>query len=327
MDPHSASVRHFASLAEISALPCFEPDAPMRVEDYSGLVGWYRFEGLPVRCCLLKPNGNSCQKPHGTGWLARRADGVITVIGGDCAKEKFAAANSAGLIDIRRAENEIERASREAKLQELLADRDAQMERVEAEFRRLEQLEAALAGLAKAVGPRVWASLELAGRSGTDRIAVRGYTPAKRDADGDVITPRIDVQVVAGRIPGLRLCAPNLVRTVRHGLAALRLRCTQALPPEGPRRGPAVKELIAALRDVLRQIESARALNREGDALAEADLTPITVLERDVSARVKLLQYAQARMGVTMSRAEAKDWIRANDARLAEAHGVTTLGL
>jgi hypothetical protein len=93
----------FATFEEIADLPVFLRDNPLTQENYKQIVGWYRL--LEKRCCCVqRASGALCATPHNHGWVARLRDGSITILGGDCAKEKFGA-DSTVFRDIGLAQN------------------------------------------------------------------------------------------------------------------------------------------------------------------------------------------------------------------------------
>lgn len=324
MNSSTAGTRRFESPADIEREPGFTPDAPIDVESYALLLGWYAFADEEMKCCVLKPSGTLCVQQHRRGWVARRKDQVVTVIGGDCAKDKFAA-GSIALEDMRRAEREINRLEREARLQALLADRDARTAEIDEVYNQLRALMDRLDQLAQEIGSAPWARVRLLGNSGSGVVSVMGYTPATRDADGDIISPRKEVRIPVGLLHGVRACAPERIKRELLELGTLRRQYAEQLPPEGPKRSAAVKALNAALGAQPQRIAQARQLLQDGELFEQTDLTPIVVFSSDPGVRVKLAQIAHRRSGRTLSRSAAKDWLQAHDRQLLAAHGVTKL--
>lgn len=321
-----AGTKRFESPAEIEREPGFSIEAPIDIESYDALIGWYAFSEEKLRCCVLKPNGSLCLTPHGRGWVARRKDSIVTLIGGDCAKDKFAA-GSIALNDIRRAENEIVRRERESRLQELLTDRDAKVAEIDDVFLQLKSLNSRLEHLAREIGPQPWARVQLQAMSGSSQVTIQGYTPAVRDRDGDIVSPRKEVRIAVGSLPGVRACGQDSIKRELLSLSHLRHSYSVELPPDGPKRTSAVKVLTAALSGQPQRIEQARRLLSDGELFERSDLSPIIFLSRDPGARTKLAQFVHRRYGASLGRSAAKDWLQRRDREVAAANGVSKLDL
>jgi hypothetical protein len=80
----------FSTFEEISNLEGFLTENPLTQENYQQIIGWY---DLPEQrsCCVQRATGTLCARMHNHGWVARLRDGSVTILGGDCAKEKFGA--------------------------------------------------------------------------------------------------------------------------------------------------------------------------------------------------------------------------------------------
>ena len=44
-----------------------------------------------VFCCVEKAKGQLYKHEHGKGWVAKKTDGTLTIMGNDCANDKFGA--------------------------------------------------------------------------------------------------------------------------------------------------------------------------------------------------------------------------------------------
>ena len=319
-------VRRFESVAEILREPHFRPDEPIDVDSYAMLVGWYAFADEPLLCCVLKPTGKLCSRKHGRGWVARRKDGAVTLIGGDCAQDKFAA-GSIALHDMKRADNEITRLEREGRLQTLLADREAKIAELGRVLDELKELHTHFDRLATATGPSTWARIGTQALSGSTRVTVQGFTPAIRDEAGDVISPPKVVPIPVGNLPGVRACAPGRVEQEMRAVSKLRHSYAAQLPDEGPKRAAAVKALNAVLGGHAQRVELARRLLADGHAFIGADLEPIIFLCRDPGMRVKLAQLVHRRAGTPIGRSATKDWLQKRDREVTAAYGVARLNL
>lgn len=318
--------RRFETPQEIEREGGFLAQAPIDVATYDALLGWYAFSDEKLRCCVARESGTLCQTPHGRGWVARRKDGVVTLIGSDCAKDKFAA-GSIAIDDIRRAENEITRRDRESRLEELLADRDAKVGEIDATISSLRELNGRLYDLAGEIGPQVWGRVQMQAASGSTQVSIEGHTPARRDQSGDIVSPRKDVRIVVGSLPGVRACGHDNIRRELLALRSLKESYYQVLPPDGPKRAAAVKALSASLAGQPQRIELARQLLRDGESFEQSDLGPIIFLSRDQGTRIRLAQLVHSRQGSPIGRTVAKEWLQEQDRSLANSNGVSKLDL
>lgn len=321
-----SGTRRFESPEEIEREVGFVAQAPIDVATYDELIGWYAFSDEKLRCCVARDSGNLCLTQHGRGWVARRKDGVATLIGSDCAKDKFAA-GSIAIGDIRRAENEIARRDRESRLGELLADRDTKVVEIEGMISSLRELGARLDHLAREIGPQVWARVQLQAASGSAQVSIQGHTPASRDRNGDVISPRKDVRIVVGLLPGVRACGRDIIRRELLALRSLKEDYNRVLPPDGPTRTSAVKALSVSLAGQAQRIELAKRLLGDGDSFEKSELGPIVFLSKDQGTRIRLAQLIHQRQGSAIGRAAAKEWVQEQDRSLATANGVAKLDL
>lgn len=86
-----ARARNFTSRQEIElAFPNLNPDCPLPIEQFNGLLGEYRLPKAEwVRCQLLDEHGR-CNSMHGWGWLGElKGGGEIGFMGHDCAEGHF----------------------------------------------------------------------------------------------------------------------------------------------------------------------------------------------------------------------------------------------
>lgn len=80
----------FNEIGKIINEPNFKLDEPVNIENYSGLVAEYQVPE-DVRCCFQNVTGNLCKQNHRHGFLVKTKSGSLTIVGNDCARERFGA--------------------------------------------------------------------------------------------------------------------------------------------------------------------------------------------------------------------------------------------
>jgi hypothetical protein len=146
-------IRTFGSIEEIRALDNFVESAPLSKTNYKRLLGDYHLTE-EVRCCFQKDNGNLCSEGHKHGWVAEQQDGTATIIGGNCAKEKFGA-DSSLVADTHRFINEQRRRKQLATMVELLPLKDQRMMQLSQMRTSLIELDKRIKDITSELGPLV----------------------------------------------------------------------------------------------------------------------------------------------------------------------------
>lgn len=83
-------IRTFSTMDEITSLDEFKENNPVSKENYESILGDYHFDEK-VKCCVQNENEGLCNTEHNWGFVAKLVDGTLSIIGNDCAKNKFGA--------------------------------------------------------------------------------------------------------------------------------------------------------------------------------------------------------------------------------------------
>lgn len=318
-----AGTRQFSTIAEIESYPGFLPDNPVSLERYASIVGPYslNYPTEQMACCVQNPGGGLCRQGHGKGWMVKLKDESASIIGVDCAEEKFGV-DSSVFHDIKRAINEIDRLDTEARLQELLATRDMRFAEIDRVIDRLEQVEIRISAIRDELGRVGWQALEFLQRAGSGQVAARGITPTKRDPDGDIIQYEINITVPIGTVTGIAACAPGAVSGQVSNLRALRMQYAGAERALADNQNRAFKEINATLADHPRRIADATALIQAAAALDSNNFAPLCYVICDKAERIRVAKVALARMGKPGGKDPARDWLSESDRLLCEKHNV-----
>lgn len=313
-------MKRFKSRDEVVTLPGFKHEQPISLETYRGLVGWYSLEKKEMRCCSLRNSGALCRTPHQTGWVARVADGALTIIGGDCAKQKYEA-DSIIMRDISAAQKGIDEQLANERLAELLSDKERARGAVAAALERLDERRRALQGFMEAVGRKNQSRLEELARTSGD-VVVEGRTPAEADSDGKVIKDARIVRITLPPIASITVCRPAYVAPMADDLRKLRKLYDEAdaLVENGEQKGR--RALAAGLSRTGNSISAAEDAVRAIDAFLSCDLTSACFLANDWKDRCLVGKIAVDRLGIG---GDARAWIQRFEASLRRKHNVTKI--
>ncbi|MGE8398587.1 MAG: hypothetical protein ACN6NZ_01490 [Burkholderiales bacterium] len=313
-------MKRFKSRDEVVTLPGFKNEQPISLETYRGLVGWYSLEKKEMRCCSLRSTGTLCRTPHQTGWVARVADGALTIIGGDCAKQKYDA-DSTIMRDISAAQKSIDEELANERLAELLSDKDrARAEVVEA-LERLDGRRRALQAFFDAVGRKNQSRLEELARTSGD-VVVEGRTPAELDGEGEAIRDARVVRIMLPAISSIAVCKPSFVAPMADDLRKLRKLYDEAnvLIESGGQKER--RALGAGLARTESSVAAAEDAVRAIDAFLSSDLTAACFLVNDWKDRTRVGRFALERSG---AEGDPKTWIQKIEAGLRRKYNVTKI--
>lgn len=305
---------------EVRDEPGFIEDQAVSLDNYRGLVGWYWLPPEAMRCCAVTPGKSYLRRTkHGRGWVARVEGGALSVIGRDCAQNTFAA-DSSIMTDIRQATAQIDREEQQARLADLLAQRETRMQEQQDALVALEDRRKRLSELKQEIGDANTRTIEDRARTGRGAVDVTGTVPAKRDANGEVIEDAVAVPIRVGTLTEIRACNPDTMRQVGDALRGLRKAYEAVSPDAAEESTGAQRKLVAALNEHDRLVGNALALTRQLDAFLSSDLTPMAFLVHGQADRVAAARAALTRLGVT---AGPKGWIQRAEEELCRAHQVS----
>lgn len=312
--------REFKGADEIRKEPGFREDNPIRIDNYSALLGWYKLseESDELACCVQRPNGSLCKTAHRHGWVARLADDSVTIVGSFCAKDKFGA-DAAIVTDIRRATRLLKETNEAERLQELLLQRDEILPWCIDAMARIAECGLQLEGILSSMAP-ARARLESMSRSGNGQIQVTGRRLAKRNKDGEVIEDTMDFPINVGRLRNVEACNPGRVSGLKaavHGLWNWARR-----PPDELSRLPAkqAKQLSASFRDYPKLKRDLVDYQGLVAAFEQNDFSVLAYVVREFGDRAKVVRAASLRLPTPLGKDAAKAWVMHQDAELKDRH-------
>lgn len=323
----TGTMKIYKSFDEIKSDSRFKPNNLINLTNYKELTGYYAFpEGEEIRCCVKKPNGNPCDKIHRKGWVPLLADGSITVIGGDCAHDKFGAESIVGR-DITAAKKAIRKQEGLERWRNLLGDRDKKLAALSAARDSADQTDRLLSEFGQGLGEPGWSFLSNMSRTGKAAVQVWGIVDPKRNEDGDIIRDGRRVSITVGRFAQINVCQPHVARTVVDHLKKVTeaYRVTEeAVAQMGNKE---LETLLGALEEHSRSLDAGQQFDAAVKAFLANDFTLLAFLTADKSERVRLTRFGMERAGEPTGRDPAKKHLLDMESRLRAQHQVERLSV
>lgn len=179
-------IRTFKSEAEVRELGGFKENNPLSKTNYRELVGDYEFPE-PSRCCFQPEGRELCRQLHKIGYVIRLQDNTVTIIGNVCAAANFDAEQQISK-DRAKYQNEKRRAESLARVQELIAGKQVNMESLRTK-RELKAMQERVTAFIAGVGTQCTAKLQAMARDGRRDVMITGVRiqalrRARREAAG-----------------------------------------------------------------------------------------------------------------------------------------------
>jgi hypothetical protein len=296
----------FASFEEISDLPGFMPENPLTQENYKQIVGWYC---LPEKrcCCVQRASGTLCATLHNHGWVARLQNGSITILGSDCAKEKFGA-DSTVFRDIGLAQNIKKARDREKRVAQLVAEGARYEAHLQEWITRLKSSYRGVDDFLRSIGEQFRSRIERMAKTGRADVVVEGEIVRHYEERGRT---KQEVRVVKHRLGSIA----GLSAVSRPQFVALIAEMEQIKSAFFELRGGAQmgrkekSELSACLEQCEPVLTRGRLLNEETTRFLSNSALLYCFLTDDRSERARLARLAMREAGVDGNKDQAKSWL------------------
>lgn len=322
-------MKRYSTLREIIADRRFLPSNPVTPETYRRMDGVYAFdEGEEARCCVQKQNGKLCETIHRKGWVVELANGTTSLIGGDCATDKFGADSIIGR-DISIARNAIDQQERLERLAELLRERDVRLAELSATKDQLVDVKRKLGTYRESLGREAWKRLTEMSRSQTGTtatITATGIIPATYNTDGEVVREKQLVPIFIARLNAVGACNETRLKAAINDVSKIEAAFRQA-PSEATTeiKSRETRALSAALADRARVTEHASSLLEQFARFEANDFSSLIFLVTDVGERTRIMRFSLERQGKSSGKEVAKSAVQAWFASLKQQHQVSTI--
>jgi len=295
----------FASFEEIAELPGFMPENPLTQKNYMQILGWYRLSEKRS-CCVQRTSGTLCATPHNHGWVARLRDGSITILGSNCAKEKFGA-DSTVFRDIGLAQNIKKAREREKRIAQLVAEGARYEARLQDWIIQLKASYHGVDDFLRGVGERFRSRIEQMAKTGRADVVVEGEIVRRYEKRG---RSKQEIRIIKHRLGSLAgLSAVDKSQFVTMVAEMEQIKSAFAELRGGMQIGRKEK---AKLSTRLEQCESVltrgRLLTEEAARFLANSALLYCFLTEDRSERARLARLAMKEAGVDGNKDQAKGW-------------------
>ena len=320
-----SDLQEFFSIEEIKAQVGYEANNPLHEDNYKRIFGHYHLpEGKEVECCVRKDNGNLCKHQHRHGWVARLKNDTVTILGGDCAANKFIA-NSSLARDLTKAKNALEFIEKRDRAKRLLLDRDDLLaelavlgEKLHAEWRRIHELR-------NQFGDAIWTRLESMNRTKDGKVIVVGIVPARYNERRELIRDRYETNIVAGIVNGLRICNKGEITYALEEIERIKRESKPSTKLFADILSSELKKITAALGNQPSLVKRIADLLELVPIFIGNDFTCLGFLVNEKAERRRLVQIGLELAGQEFTRNAADRWIASREANLLTVNKVEQL--
>ena len=319
-------VRTFVSSEEIRALPGYRENNPINNENYVKILGDYWLPSKE-RCCFLKPNGKLCDTSHKWGFVARLADGSVTVVGNCCAVKQFGA-DSRMKADRSRYLNEKRRRNAFAALQKLLASKDEITKKLELYESEAKELKRQADEFSSQLTGAALRKMEHMQRTGASEVRVQGISYREYiDDNGEAAKERACTIHTLGRLSGLNCLAASTFSTVARDAQQVLKALDRA---ETLNESSGISEVklasgeISSYQKVGKLVDSLRS---DVSDFLNSDFLFFCFLTDEKSERYKYAQLALKQRREAAGKEKAKSWLAEQERRLAISLSVDKIGV
>jgi|SRR6185312_14360473 len=325
-DSTFSEIRTFTTVAEIESIPGFLPNNPVDKTNYKEILGDSDLDE-EILCCLRKDNGNLCAEGHAHGWVVRLFDGTVTVIGRDCAKDKFEL-DAKLSKDSRIFNTQKLRKNKLSRLFDYLADREVAETSLSRIQDKVLEIKNRLESFEREIGSKNLSRLRDMARGGSGVVSITAITIVPYiDDEGERAEERRAVGKRLGSLRGIELFRPENVDTILSGVRDVHLAYRHAAAQavvEKP-KADEIERLVAIFarsEQLPKELERLRALDF---AFHASDFTLLCYLSDDRVERYRAAGIAMRSLGITGGRERAKIWLASIDARYKVEFGAQQL--
>jgi hypothetical protein len=260
-----------------------------------------------VRCCVQKENGKLCDEPHIHGWLAERTDGTLTLVGGDCAINKFGA-DRRFKNDLNHYRNEKARLARIASLSEALANKDERLLALGAMRDEVKALQDRVRGITERLGETAQRHLRNMSKSRQYAVVINASKRRMgKDAKGRPKEEITTFQHTLGTLSGLELVSSGTFNTIFDAINAVVRAFDSAArlvaEPDLRRKSKEVDSVAGQLQRIDAILEDGRRVVGLGKHFFDNDFSLFCFLstntaERHVAARLAMAQVGRKELKI-----------------------------
>jgi hypothetical protein len=312
----------FDNFEQIRELKGYRPENPLTVENYSRILGWYQFP-QKCECCVRRESGSLCRTLHNNGWVARLQDGSVTILGRNCANDKFGA-DSSVFKDISLAINTIKARQRAERLRDLLSRRD------EFEGRLIESSAKLLAARRKIdaflgeIGPKFAARIVAMARAGNASVMVDAVRERHYQENGQAKKELSTFKHRLGNLDGISVLNNDQYIQLSIAISNIRQAFTAATDMQSLTRTTQAA-LTTRLEECEPVLQRVAAIEEQLEKFFLNSHLLFCFITDERGERSKLARLAMHQVGVEGGRDVAKDWLLAQEQALIQQLGVQAI--
>jgi hypothetical protein len=192
---------NFESFEQITSMPEYRPDNPLTQENYHQILGWYHLAEKQC-CCVQRASGTLCGTPHNHGWVAKLKDGTTTILGADCANDKFGA-DSTVFKDISLAINARREKERADKIRSLVEQSAHYETQLRAAIARIKQARLQLDEFLNGIGHEFRRRIVNMAKTGNASVVIEGVKVRYDNKSGKSAPETSVIKHTLGALEGL----------------------------------------------------------------------------------------------------------------------------
>lgn len=315
---------NFESFEQIASLPEYRPNNPLTQENYHQILGWYHFAEKQC-CCVQRASGTLCGTPHNHGWVAKLKDGTVTILGADCANDKFGA-DSTVFKDISLAMNARREKERADKVRSLVEQSTHFENELRAAIARVRQARMQLDEFLRSVGHEFRQRIVNMAKTGNTSVVIEGVK-VRYDQKSGKNTPETNViKHTLGVLDGLS--AVDYQQFLRLTVEMEHIKAAFVEARTTTQLNRAIKAKLAYhIEQCEPALIQAEQLVGVVTRFFRNSAWLYCFLTDDRSERARLAKIAMNEAGVEGSRDQAKGWLSQREHELCEELGVDRIRL
>lgn len=283
-------IQTFSSMEEVRCTPGFLEEHPLSVKEYDCLIGEYHFREQ-ARCCMVETAGGICRQGHNHGWVVRDKNGKVTIIGNDCARNKFGA-ESTFVRDSNLFLNEKRRRERLSVLIEVMAIRQERLARLAAMLESINSIDKRVKELTKCLGPLALRGIHDMVKAGRSEVFISALKYRwDTDAKGRKKKEVTKIRTALGNLSHLELTTNGVFNDVREGINGIVRAFSEAaileIDPDVSKKGREIERVVTRLQEYDRIVQLGQGLVDKEARFWQNDFRLLCYLNRTSEERTK----------------------------------------
>ena len=312
----------FDTFEQIRELTGYRPDNPLTVDNYSRILGWYQFP-KKCACCVRRESGTLCRTLHNNGWVAMLQDGSVTVLGRNCANDKFGA-DSSVFKDISLANNTIKARQRADRLRNLLSQRDELEVRLSESNGKLLAARKRIDAFLAEIGPTFAKRIVAMARAGNSAVMVDAVRVRHYEEDGEAKKESSTFKHRLGYLDGIAVLNNDQYIQLSISISNIRQAFTAAADMQSLTRATQAA-LTTRLEECEPVLQRAAVAEEQLGRFFQNSHLLFCFITDERGERSKLARLAMHQVGVDGGRDQAKEWLLGQEQALIQQLGVQAI--